>query len=241
MIVKTRGVVLTKIKYNDTAVIVHIYTNTFGRASYIVNIPRSRKKQSVVPFFEPLQLIEFETIDKPKSTLKRLNDLRVFHVYNSLNNDFYKSSVALFIAEALSKLLNEETQSSELFDFVVTSLVQLDEANSKISLFAPWFLIHLTQFLGFYPLNNYSSYRAFFDYSEGQFTGLNQNSVKCADKNISNFWSKILESDNFIDISSDYDRQTRNSMLESVLYFYKIHFDSFNEMKSLQILRDVFD
>ena len=43
MLQKTLGIVLHTLKYNDTSLIADIYTETAGRASFIVKIPRSRK------------------------------------------------------------------------------------------------------------------------------------------------------------------------------------------------------
>ena len=40
MLQKTLGIVLHTLKYNDTSLIADIYTETAGRASFIVKIPR---------------------------------------------------------------------------------------------------------------------------------------------------------------------------------------------------------
>lgn len=43
MLQKTKGIVLHTLKYNDTSIIVDIYTELSGRASFLVAVPRSRK------------------------------------------------------------------------------------------------------------------------------------------------------------------------------------------------------
>ena len=43
MLQKTKGIVLHTLKYNDTSIIVDMYTELSGRASFLVTVPRSRK------------------------------------------------------------------------------------------------------------------------------------------------------------------------------------------------------
>ena len=43
MLQKTKGIVLHTLKYNDTSIIVDMYTELSGRASFLVSVPRSRK------------------------------------------------------------------------------------------------------------------------------------------------------------------------------------------------------
>ncbi|WP_349909069.1 recombination protein O N-terminal domain-containing protein, partial [Bacteroides caccae] len=43
MLQKTKGIVLHTLKYNDTSIIVDMYTELSGRASFLVAVPRSRK------------------------------------------------------------------------------------------------------------------------------------------------------------------------------------------------------
>ena len=43
MLQKTQGIVLHSLKYKDTSIIVDIYTEVSGRASFLVPVSRSRK------------------------------------------------------------------------------------------------------------------------------------------------------------------------------------------------------
>ena len=43
MLQKTKGIVLHTLKYNDTSIIVDMYTELAGRTSFLVPVPRSRK------------------------------------------------------------------------------------------------------------------------------------------------------------------------------------------------------
>ena len=60
MLQKTKGIVLHTLKYNDTSIIVDMYTELSGRASFLVAVPRSRKAAVKSVLFQPLSFIEFE-------------------------------------------------------------------------------------------------------------------------------------------------------------------------------------
>ena len=60
MLQKTQGIVLHALKYKDTSLIVDIYTEVAGRASFQVSIPRSRKAVLKPVLFQPLALVELE-------------------------------------------------------------------------------------------------------------------------------------------------------------------------------------
>ena len=58
MLHKTRGIVLHYIKYAETSVIVTIYTESFGRQSYIINGVRSKKAKIKANILQPLFLLQ---------------------------------------------------------------------------------------------------------------------------------------------------------------------------------------
>ena len=65
MLQKTKGIVLHTLKYNDTSIIVDMYTELSGRTSFLVPVPRSRKAAVKSVLFQPLSFIEFEADFRP--------------------------------------------------------------------------------------------------------------------------------------------------------------------------------
>ena len=51
---ENEGIVLHTLKYNDTSIIVDMYTELSGRASFLVTVPRSRKAAVKSVLFQPL-------------------------------------------------------------------------------------------------------------------------------------------------------------------------------------------
>ena len=85
MLQKTKGIVLHTLKYNDTSIIVDMYTELSGRASFLVAVPRSRKAAVKSVLFQPLSFIEFEADYRPNATLYRIKEasfVRLFATFN---------------------------------------------------------------------------------------------------------------------------------------------------------------
>lgn len=96
MLQKTKGIVLHTLKYNDTSIIVDMYTELSGRTSFLVPVPRSRKAAVKSVLFQPLAFIEFEADYRPNATLYRVKEAKSFYPFTSIPYDPYKSSMALF-------------------------------------------------------------------------------------------------------------------------------------------------
>ena len=58
MLCKTRGIVLHSIPYNDKYSIIYMYTEAFGRASYLVARSRGKKSSVSKALFMPLSVVE---------------------------------------------------------------------------------------------------------------------------------------------------------------------------------------
>ena len=111
MLQKTKGIVLHTLKYNDTSIIVDMYTELSGRASFLVTVPRSRKAAVKSVLFQPLSFIEFEADYRPNATLYRVKEAKSFYPFSSIPYDPYKSSMALFLSEFLYRAIREEAEN----------------------------------------------------------------------------------------------------------------------------------
>ena len=60
MLNKTRGIVLHHIKYSETSIIATIYTEVFGRQSYIIKGIRNKKSKIKANILQPLFLLNME-------------------------------------------------------------------------------------------------------------------------------------------------------------------------------------
>ena len=218
MLHKTKGVVFRYTRYGETSIIVNIFTELFGLQSYIVNGVRSRSPKSKIALYQPLMLLDLVVYHKENAGIMRIKEVKCLHPYQSLFGDVNKSAIAMFINEVMNKAVKEESHAKELCDFLISSLIRLDQ-ESRVENFHLTFLIQLSRYLGFGP-------RTIDEVLGGRMVSAEEEIIL----------QKLLESD-ILNPTMSYE--SRKELLEALLRFYSQHIESFGEMKSVQVLHDV--
>jgi len=226
MLQKTRGLVLNFLRYRETSVIVHIYTEEFGIQSYIENGVRSSKGRNKAALFQPLTLLDLVVYHKEKGGIQRLSEVKISHPFHSIPFEFAKSSIGLFLTEMLSKTLKEESSNPPLFNFLTQSVLWLDEATSGYENFHLVFLMKLAAFLGFAP-----------DSGIEVADQLRQHGLPVFDDEALRLLDELTSAS--YDRSPTLTRAMRGYLLELLLKFYELHLDGLGEVKSLAVLQEV--
>lgn len=240
MFCKTEGIVLHGIKYGDTGRIVTVYTEAFGRTSFILQGIHSKKSSGKANLLQPLFLLELEVDHRQGRELQRAREIKIRHPYQTLPFDVVKSSQAIFLAEVLYKVLKEEETRPELFEFLSHSFRIFDLMKEGIANFHLVFLIHLTRYMGFAPNNNYAVNRTIFDMASGSFTEHKPPHLNYLEPEESRILSEIAF------ISFDEMGQivltsvTRNLMLIKMIDYFSLHLGIRLQIKSLQVLHELF-
>lgn len=236
---KARGIVLGTIKYGEKGVIVHMLTDTHGRQSYMVQGVRTTARGSKMALLQPLFPVAFEGLTSSKMSLHRLKDLVPGVVLQTVPFDVRKSTMALFMAEVLYRLVRDNESVEELFDFVWGSVLALDHIEEGISNFHLWFLANLSRPLGFSPDNEYSE-GAWLDIRDGHFVPHALiPSVALTPEN-ARILHDMLECDVRYLGEIGLNRGQRVDFLEAMLKYYAYHLDAIHSVESLRILKEVF-
>lgn len=236
MLVSTKAIVISAIKYQEKALIVKCFTRTDGLQNYFIpNAFSSNKRNQKIAYFQPLSILQLEAQHKKKGNLDYIKEIQVSYLYHDIPTNIFKSTMILFLSEVLNQCIREEEKNIELFDFLEASLIWVDNSkqnnNAHLTI-----LIKLTQFLGFYPdVKNIDT--LYFDKLEGTFSNYyNTNSL---DSNESEIIKKLL-SLNFSDNTTKISNQERQFLLNFLIDYYILHLDGFKKPKSLEVLSEVF-
>jgi DNA repair protein RecO (recombination protein O) len=229
MLHKTRGIALSYIRYKESSIIAKIYTEAFGIQTYIVNGVRSSKsKTNRIAFFQPLTLLDLVVYHKNKEdTIHRISEIKCYSPFFSIPFDVIKSGLALFMTEMLGKTLREEENNEPLFHFIEQSVLYLDEAETAFENFHIQFLMQLAHYLGF-GVETADDLES--ELKDNHFPGQPDATEHAATM-------QMLEND--YGLSIPLDRVRRTSILEKLIFFYKIHMDALGEIRSLDVLREV--
>lgn len=240
MLQKTRAVVLHAIKYNDSSLIVHVYSELHGRMAAWVRIPKSHKSKIKNVLFQPLMVLDLEVDWSIKNGMHTIREARPTIVLQSIPYHPIKSSIALFLAEFLSKVLMEEAENKPLFAYLIASIEWLDHAERPAANFHLVFLMRLALFLGLFPnLENYKE-GAWFDLQNGEFVTdmpLHKQCVKPLEASrIGTLVRMNYDNMHLFALS----RLDRGQILDVLLNYYAIHITGTADLKSLSILKELF-
>jgi DNA repair protein RecO (recombination protein O) len=236
MFQKAQAIVLKSIKYSESAVIITTYSRQYGLLSFMVHGVRKQKSKFSPSFFQSLQLLELEFQYREKQNLQTLRDLSPLVVLHPLYASVVKSSVAVFMAEILLKVIQEEEANGVFFDFLLEEIVRLSGLNEKeVANFHLIFLMQLSRYLGFYPDNNWNQEHPFFDMLNGAFTEIPKHSYTL-DKELSKQWHFLLSQEG----QSPINHIERRALLRSILQYFRLHLPEMGDLKSLEVLEMVF-
>lgn len=236
MLVKTKAIVLSALKYQEKSLIVKCFTLSDGLKSYFVPSAYSGKKSNQkIAYFQPLTILEIEANHKNKGTLEHFKEIKLATAYQTINTDIVKSTIVIFLSEMLHHSIQEEEKNEDLFTFLETALIWLD-THEETSNFHLILLLEITKFLGFYPNNSETDFK-FFEMTEGVFSSFQ--GISCLSEHETFLFKKLihLKFDSNQKIFAGIERQM---LLKILLDYYSIHLDGFKKPKSLDVLKEVF-
>lgn len=238
MLVSTKAIVLTSLKYGEADLIVKCFTEEGVKTYMLKRILKSKSKKVNIAYFQPLTQLKLTAIHNNKGNLNSIREARISYLYQSISINIFKQSIALFLAEVLSNALQEEEKNAILFQYIETAFIWLDNHDNTAN-FHILFLLNLTKYLGFYPEMKENNAQ-YFDLTEGYFTNnkpLN-NSV---------FGEKLILFKSIIGINFDVmerlqlNSNSRTIVLDILLEYYELHLPGFKKPKSLDVLKEVFN
>jgi DNA repair protein RecO (recombination protein O) len=212
MLAKARGIVLKFVKYRETSIIAHIYTDKYGLRSYLINGIRSQRSKQKLAHFQPLSMLDMVVYHHPRKEIIRMSEYRALYLYQSAPYDPVKSAILWFLAEFLSKCLRTEDENHEEFNFIKNSLIAFDQLSAKFESFHLQFLLKISAFLGFYP-----AYAVHFtQHPEHRLI------------------QKLLEQE-YHD-APEITNEKRRELLNLILLFYRQNMEGLTKLKSLEVL-----
>ena len=150
--------------------------------------------------------------------------LQISFNFQTVPYQIRKTTIALFLTELLNQVLKEEEQNEHLFEFIYESILFLDDKKNDYENFHLQFMLFLSKFLGIKPASAYTMLEEI--------------------GHVKKFNTQFTETIDFF-LHSRYDEHmklasvTRNEILMLILDYYRFHYDSIREFKSIQVLKEV--
>ncbi|HEY9559478.1 MAG TPA: DNA repair protein RecO [Anseongella sp.] len=242
MLHKTRGIVLKTTRFRNSSVIAQVFTERFGLQPYLINGVRKPRSSISLNILQPLHLLEMVVYHKPTVSIQRIKEIRNHPVYFSVPLDVIKSTITLFLCEVLYKLIRKQSgEDLPLFQYIFSSMEWLDHHRGNVADFHLVFLTGLTRYLGFFPdIRAGGGKNDYFDLLDGKFTTQAPTHSWYLSPPTGAGWRKLIETDyqQLPDLKFSVDE--RKQLLDALLEFYSLHLEDFGNIRSREVLQELF-
>ena len=242
MIFETRGIVLKTLKYGETSLIAHIFTELFGIQAYLINgIRKPGKGSSANSMLQPASLLDMNVYHYELKNLQRIKDFRWSFLYNQVLSDITKNAVAMYMVELIYKCLKQPEPNPDLFHFCEDAFTHLDSATPAITANYPlFFCLHLAHFFGFRLQDNYNSNTNMLDLQEGAFTHTPPAHGNFLESHSARAVSQILKAQTPQELEQiKLNKTIRKDVLNLMQYYYAFHIQDFGTMKTLPVVQTI--
>ena len=144
-IIKTEAVVLSKLNYGDTSLIVSLFTKELGKISGIVKGGRNPKSKIALKV-DPLNYLEIVFYNKLNRELQIVSSADIILHYPGIKSELEKLKYAQSVLEIVKFLTVEHEQNVKLFNGIVRILSLLENSqNNQNLIFARFFLFFISE------------------------------------------------------------------------------------------------
>lgn len=235
MLQKTEGIVIHTLPYSDTSIITKVFTAEYGLLSFMIRGTRGKKASNKAVLFQPLTVLMLDIYYNENKNLQTVKETKLAFNPVGIYGNVNKTSVVLFVAEVLQKLLKENYNNVSLFELLKNRIQQLNDES-----FHPDFhlklLLSVADELGFVPYNNYTAAEPVFSIQEGKFVsnGLEHSGA---------YYFNLIDSEHLHHLLSDHplalQREERRSLLTEILKYFQFHNPGMSAIRSIAVLQEV--
>ncbi len=227
-----QAILLNRISYGESSLIVTFYTRTNGIQKFIF---QGGKKKAHSLF--PLAISEITYYKRPDSELGKLTAVEHSKMLNDLPFHPVKSTIAFFIVELLQKCLKTEEGEEYIFSFLEEEIIRLDQSD-EFSFFPLRFLLNLAQHIGIYP-HKTDDNAPYFNLMEGTFSAVKPitGDIYSEGAGVELIVQLMDEKLHIEDLLNT--KKNRSEALEILIRYFQLHIPQFKDMNSLEIIREV--
>lgn len=238
MILSTKAIILKNIKYGDSSLILHTYTEEKGLRNYIINGVRSAKSKIPAAAFQVGNLLDIVAYEKTEQQLNRIKEVNIQTVFKTIPFDIKRGATAQLMMEIVGKCIQEIEPNPILFQFLSDNLQHLDETTAPVKNYFLYFMIHLTNYLGFFPGGVFRQ-NSYFDLKEGVYILEKSSTYHFIRPELSEKLYQFTLS-NFENYPSiEMDRKSRNELFYELEKFYQFHIENLKPFECYRVWQEL--
>ena len=236
MIRKTEAIVLKTRKFQESSLLVTLFTKEYGKMNFIVQGIRSPKAMKKHSYFQPMSCIDVVMYFKETRDLQKITESALNVFFNRLQSEQTRMALGIIGTEIFDIVIRENEPNYPLYNFFKDYLLQLENQPDRLIHQFLHFLVHLSFYAGFQPRIEAKDKNAplFFDVENGVL--MNVSTGPNVDQSFFQLIESTWENCNQIQFSN----ASKKNSIQLMLDFYRHHTESFREPGSLKVFEDVF-
>lgn len=235
MLQKTEGIVIHSLQYSDTSIIAKIFTADYGLISFMIKGTRGKKSSNKAVLFQPLSVLALDIYHQENKNLKTIRESKLLLNPSGIYGNIHKTSVVLFMAEVLQKILKENSTHPTLYDLLKQKIGKLNDEPFNPD-FHLYLLLDIANELGFLPFNNYADIESIFSIQEGKF--VSNSSEHFGPMYLGEADSKSLQA-LLLGTGLQLNTMERRSLLSELIKYFQFHNPGMSSIKSTAVLQEV--
>lgn len=232
-----QAVILKSIGYTENQKIVHVYSREKGFLSLITPSSVFKRKSNIVHL---MQVVEIEYFENEKGNLHRLQTISPVINTPDLYFDIFKMNIIQLWGEVLFLTLRNEDKDECLFDYLIRSIDYLNSTQSDTGNFNLFFLYRLPSLIGFRINADTWQEGYVFNIGNGGFYPPTSEISNVSGPNTAKIIYTLCSCRPEDLKNIPLNRQSRNILLDIILLFFSIHLNIDFNIKSIQVIREVF-
>lgn len=208
-------IILNYTKIRDNSIVVHTLSRTYGRKSFLVRTGAKAK----MAFYLPLNILELSVTENPKSDLWYARSVAAKYPLLGIRNNVFKNAISLFMAEVIYRTVKDGAAEDGLYEWCEHQILTLDALQSDFSNFHIYFLLEFCIALGFRP--EVADLLPFTDENQAV---------------VAQFMRSDLASAMLIPLTG----RVRGDIASSIIRYLEFHTESAINIRSLQVLHELF-
>lgn len=240
MITKIHGIVLSVVRHNERNNVVTLYTAERGRMACLSAAGSGKSGRLRNARLQPLAIVESEINIRENRELQFLGTISTPLPWRDIYFNPSKAPIVIFLSEFLRKILHTAEADRNTWDFLTSSLAELDSANTSTANYHLAFLIRYLHLAGIAPDPT--------DYQPGDF--FNMRTADFSPAHPGHHDILIPEDAALLPLMMRMDFRNmrrfrfnvdqRRRLLRLLLNYYSLHLPMSAEMKSLDVLQELF-
>ncbi len=235
-IVHTRGIVIRRMNYGESSLILDIFTESHGLSGFIVSGVRKSRPAISPVVFTPGYELNLVFYEQDIHRLWRIKEASIGSHLGRTPFDVIRGNTALCMCEVIKKIVHPYDVHPTLYHLISSYFLALDRVEKSGNILIH-FLAHLSVEIGFGPRYQNLEGPVFFDIKSGSFTRERPAHPMIIESEESAILQQVLQIP-LDDIPSlSISRIRRQKLTDGLIDYIRYHSHAPQEIKSYELLK----